>query len=457
MPTNLLALKTPSIASISTALTYGALTGVLMLPALSSPLPAPIPIMEAAAPSTSDVTIVRTRTVEIPQQVASLDPTSADPQSSHAVDEAAAKVDEVQTVTPEQIDTPSVQGTADEVLEAKARVKSARQPSPKKLRTKEIDAAKESKTKASDGDHEPATQHDKDPDKGEAHEEPKSGEQIPVDSKEPALPATWSDAEIADALKECLRLVAPIAVEIEPNPAVRHGQCGTPAPILLKSVGTNPKIVLRPAAEVNCQMVVGLDEWAKTTLQPAARETLGSEVTQMVSTSGYSCRNRYGRPDERLSEHALANAIDIGGFTLANGKTVRLTSDWGRTARDKIAQAKAKTDEKKEDEDAKKNALKSIPVIKGEKSATKASLKGEDLRKATRERAEDKKKKQDAENDAASSADDVALSKEGRFLRQLHDGACKTFGTVLGPEANDAHRDHFHFDMKPRKRRAVCQ
>ena len=37
---------------------------------------------------------------------------------------------------------------------------------------------------------------------------------------------------------------------------------------------------------------------------------------------------------------------------------------------------------------------------------------------------------------------------EAAFLRDLHDGACKLFGTTLGPDYNEAHRDHFHLDMR---------
>ncbi len=33
------------------------------------------------------------------------------------------------------------------------------------------------------------------------------------------------------------------------------------------------------------------------------------------------------------------------------------------------------------------------------------------------------------------------------FLRALQASACRRFGTVLGPDYNAAHRDHFHFDM----------
>jgi hypothetical protein len=37
--------------------------------------------------------------------------------------------------------------------------------------------------------------------------------------------------------------------------------------------------------------------------------------------------------------------------------------------------------------------------------------------------------------------------KESSFLKQVHGRACGTFTTVLGPKANAAHRNHFHFDL----------
>ncbi|MCB2060477.1 MAG: extensin family protein [Novosphingobium sp.] len=36
---------------------------------------------------------------------------------------------------------------------------------------------------------------------------------------------------------------------------------------------------------------------------------------------------------------------------------------------------------------------------------------------------------------------------ERRFLRVVQDSACKRFGTVLGPNYNAAHRDHFHLEF----------
>ena len=37
--------------------------------------------------------------------------------------------------------------------------------------------------------------------------------------------------------------------------------------------------------------------------------------------------------------------------------------------------------------------------------------------------------------------------REARFLRSVRASACRRFNTVLSPDYNAAHRDHFHFDM----------
>jgi len=39
---------------------------------------------------------------------------------------------------------------------------------------------------------------------------------------------------------------------------------------------------------------------------------------------------------------------------------------------------------------------------------------------------------------------------EQAFLRAVHSGACHTFTTVLGPEYDALHRDHFHVDLAKR-------
>lgn len=40
--------------------------------------------------------------------------------------------------------------------------------------------------------------------------------------------------------------------------------------------------------------------------------------------------------------------------------------------------------------------------------------------------------------------------EDGRFLREIRDGACELFGTVLSPDYNQAHADHLHLDQAQR-------
>ena len=87
-------------------------------------------------------------------------------------------------------------------------------------------------------------------------------------------------------------------------------------------------------------MIAALDRWIRRDLQRLARKHLGSPITTISVMSSYSCRNAYGRTSTRLSEHAKANALDIGGFVTADGKSTRLLAHWGPTKRDLAAEAK---------------------------------------------------------------------------------------------------------------------
>lgn len=43
------------------------------------------------------------------------------------------------------------------------------------------------------------------------------------------------------------------------------------------------------------------------------------------------------------------------------------------------------------------------------------------------------------------------------IMRGLHDAACGTFGTVLGPDSDRFHQDHFHFDVASYRSGAYCR
>ena len=46
---------------------------------------------------------------------------------------------------------------------------------------------------------------------------------------------------------------------------------------------------------------------------------------------------------------------------------------------------------------------------------------------------------------------------DSRLLRRLHHAACGPFGTVLGPESDRFHQDHFHFDIADHRSGPYCR
>lgn len=84
------------------------------------------------------------------------------------------------------------------------------------------------------------------------------------------------------------------------------------------------------AGRITCELATAVSLWAKHVLQPAAKEILGTSVSRIDQIGTYSCRNIIGNSRWRTvrSQHASANAIDIVGFTLANGKKIRLLRHW---------------------------------------------------------------------------------------------------------------------------------
>jgi hypothetical protein len=301
-------------------------------------------------------------------------------------------------------------------------------------------------------------------------------------------------------------MLGPIGAEVEIAPPMKSGACGTPAPVFLRRIGTTDKVDVRPPALLNCRMVAALSEWVEKTLQPAARESFGTRVTRLHGVSGYSCRNRYNNPNDKISQHAFANAVDITGFDFADGRAIDVVSQWGLTARDiraqKLAAAQvnnqlndakpgdgkasddsdhvneshtpAKTDDKSNDgRPAPARLGASLPQSTGMKEERTAGKAEDPRRQRPRVKLAEKEKPEPtpspkavapdtakAAKTAASEAlpaDADKMTKEAAFLRRLHAGACKVFGTVLGPEANEAHRNHFHLDMTVRRKSAYCE
>lgn len=308
----------------------------------------------------------------------------------------------------------------------------------------------------------------------------------PAGSAAPAQPTTGAEAEVlpvkdewpaedvARGREQCMHLLAGVSAEFAYLDPIKKGPCGLPAPVMLRSLGEGEgKVSFDPPVQVNCRMVAALGNWVKSTLQPKARDRLKSEVVRIVGASGYSCRNIYNRPNAKLSQHALANAIDIGGFELQNGRTVWILRGWGLTARDiKAAKEKAALAAKKKAEGktevAEKDAAKAEATDKDDKpvdaEASSAGKKGRSdkpgsaVTQASLTSSEMKLGKKVASLDGTEAKPQSGKpTKEAVFLRAIHGGACGAFGTVLGPEANDPHRNHFHLDLIERRGRGYCE
>ncbi len=269
----------------------------------------------------------------------------------------------------------------------------------------------------------------------------------------PPAEDVWTDAELAAGLRECVRLLAPVAAEVALQEPIKHGQCGTPAPLRLRSAGTVAKVRLDPAPEMNCRLAARLTRWVDTVLQPAARQVLGSPITRIVGASSYACRNIYNRPEGPLSEHATGSAVDIAAFVTADGRTISVAKGWGPTERD-IAEAQKKIAEAakaaaKKQKGGKKPGKDPDPSI--ETAAKKARAKEQGNVHKTGFKSDGRQPLV-----TATASVKAATTTESTFLKRLHREACGMFGTVLGPEANEAHRDHFHLDVKERKRHGVC-
>ncbi|SFL37838.1 extensin family protein [Shimia haliotis] len=52
---------------------------------------------------------------------------------------------------------------------------------------------------------------------------------------------------------------------------------------------------------------------------------------------------------------------------------------------------------------------------------------------------------------------DWGKGKKGRMLKKMHRAACGPFGTVLGPNADRYHKDHFHFDVANHRSGPYCR
>jgi hypothetical protein len=81
-------------------------------------------------------------------------------------------------------------------------------------------------------------------------------------------------------------------------------------------------------AQINCAVANRLHGWLQDVAKPAALRHYGSAIVEVQIAASFACRPRNGRSGAKLSEHGSGNAIDIAGFTLADGRSISVAKDY---------------------------------------------------------------------------------------------------------------------------------
>lgn len=109
-------------------------------------------------------------------------------------------------------------------------------------------------------------------------------------------------------------------------------QCGYDDAVRFMAGGAR-RIALAPAGlGTSCPVAAALAVWEWNVVQPQAESILGSRVVAIRHFGSYSCRRLYGRDQGNWSEHARANAVDIAGFQLADGRSISVVNEWNGDA-----------------------------------------------------------------------------------------------------------------------------
>jgi hypothetical protein len=142
---------------------------------------------------------------------------------------------------------------------------------------------------------------------------------------EPNLLTRYKLSRLSGDPDLCARVLTDAAMSYRPLPDEQTGpECG-----LFDAVTID-----RTAHEVGepfsltCRAAVSLALWERHAVAPAAERHFALPVQRIEHFGSYACRNVYGRPTATRSRHATAEAFDVAGFVLADGRRIRVLGDW---------------------------------------------------------------------------------------------------------------------------------
>ncbi|MGE7138851.1 extensin family protein [Luteibacter sp. NPDC031894] len=126
-------------------------------------------------------------------------------------------------------------------------------------------------------------------------------------------------AQCRAAIKDAGAVFTPVADREEPN------GCGWTDAVRLSAIG--PARLASPVT-LTCPLAASLVLFHRHVLEPAAESSFGTPVRVVDHVGSYACRNVYHRDQAPLSRHAQADAIDVTGWRLADGRRVTVAKGW---------------------------------------------------------------------------------------------------------------------------------
>jgi len=112
------------------------------------------------------------------------------------------------------------------------------------------------------------------------------------------------------------------------NAGSMGGKCPLTDPVRVRGFGD---VALSSSYLASCRLALSSAMFVGQVAKPLASQELGSRLVKIDHLGSYACRNVYNKPDARLSEHATAEALDIAGFELADGRHLTVLKQWPQT------------------------------------------------------------------------------------------------------------------------------
>ena len=148
----------------------------------------------------------------------------------------------------------------------------------------------------------------------------------PPAGKSPWTRGAWGHGKIGRVGADCRAALAAGGVSWQESPdRPLQGFCQIRDAVVI----TGGAARLEPlGAVMTCKQALAFAVWERQVVQPQALRLLGARVVSIQHYGAFSCRRMYAGQATPVSEHASADALDVAGFTLADGRRIRVADDW---------------------------------------------------------------------------------------------------------------------------------